>query len=113
MTSDDSEEPVVVSRMVPGITGPVTFHHGPVDRESATQPFEVVRFTGAEESDILHAAGWWMADQPYAQILAMNWSLENTEVDDQRWVLALVVDHGTGENVSEGWRRATRTGPDR
>ncbi|GAA2231775.1 hypothetical protein GCM10010232_18020 [Streptomyces amakusaensis] len=59
MTNDDSQEPVVVSRMAPGIDGPVTFHHGPVDRKSATQPFEVVRFTGAEESDILHAAGWW------------------------------------------------------
>ena len=112
MTSEDNEDQVVVERVVPGVAEPVTFRHGPVQRESATQPFEVVTFTGTEESDILHSAGWWMSDQPYVRIVAMNWRLENTEVDAQRWVLDLVVNHEAGQDISDGWRRATRTGPD-
>ncbi|MFD7590866.1 hypothetical protein ACFV84_36110 [Kitasatospora sp. NPDC059811] len=112
MPSDDNEEPVMVKRVVPGIDEPVIFHHGPVERKSGTQPFEVVSFTGVEESDILHAAGWWMADQPYAQIVALNWRVEDTEADTRRWILDLVVDHDSGAGISDGWRRATRTGSD-
>ncbi|WP_331731516.1 hypothetical protein [Kitasatospora sp. NBC_01300] len=112
MANEDNEDQVVVQRVVPGVDEPVTFHHGPVDRKSATQPFEVVTFTGAEESDILHAAGWWMSDQPYAQIVAMNWRVEDTEADDRRWILDLVVDHDAGAHITDGWRRATRSGPD-
>ncbi|WP_157876728.1 hypothetical protein [Streptomyces graminilatus] len=33
------------------------FTHGPVQQTSRLHTFEVVTFSGAEESDVLHAAG--------------------------------------------------------
>jgi hypothetical protein len=54
----------------------------------------VITFTGGEESDVLHAAGTWMAENLYAVIVALNWRGNQTEEGSPRpqWRMDMVVD---------------------
>jgi hypothetical protein len=61
-----------VTRIVKPRPGEAVIEHGPVRQSSQMHPFEVVTFTGGEESDVLHAAGAWMAEHPYTIVVAMN-----------------------------------------
>src|SRR3954451_3774509 len=53
-------------------TGNRTFH-GPVTTEIKKGGIEVITFTGAEEGDVLHAAGAWMNDHLDALLISVNW----------------------------------------
>ena len=39
----------------------------------------LITFTGGEESDVLHAAGSWMAEHLYAVIVALDWRGDQTD----------------------------------
>lgn len=48
--------------------------HGPVQQETDEAGRLVyLTLTGGEESDVLHAAGAWIAEHLYAVIIAVNW----------------------------------------
>ncbi|MFC0602285.1 hypothetical protein [Streptomyces palmae] len=47
--------------------------HGPVGVHPREDAIHVITFTGSEESDLLHAAGAWMAEHLDAVLLGMNW----------------------------------------
>ncbi|MFB9627104.1 hypothetical protein [Nonomuraea helvata] len=57
-------------RILPSDREQVTTYHGPVEQEERLE--DVVVFTGGEESDLLHAAGAWMAARPYTTMLGIN-----------------------------------------
>ncbi|MEV4018866.1 hypothetical protein AB0J35_51090 [Nonomuraea angiospora] len=57
-------------RILPGGREQVTTYHGPVEHEKRLE--DVVVFTGGEESDLLHAAGAWIAARPYTTLLGIN-----------------------------------------
>ncbi|MFV8133197.1 hypothetical protein [Streptomyces syringium] len=48
-------------------------YHGPVETEICEDNVQVITFTGAEESDLLHAAGSWMAEHLDALLIGLNW----------------------------------------
>ncbi len=58
-------------RRLPG-RGSDLLQHGPVRTEEYPGT-ELIEFFGREECDVLHDAGAWMADHPYAALLAVNW----------------------------------------
>lgn len=90
--------------------GPV-FTHGPVKETSRLHAFEVVTFYGSEESDVLHAAGSWMAEHPFTMIVSLNWRWDHPDEDQSCWLLDLTVDHEPGVNRTEEWRRAAGGDP--
>ncbi|MFI8944078.1 hypothetical protein [Streptomyces syringium] len=47
--------------------------HGPVDVRPREDNVQIITFTGSEESDLLHAAGSWMAEHLDALLISMNW----------------------------------------
>ncbi len=91
-------------RRLPG-RGSDLLQHGPVRTEEYSGA-ELIEFFGPEECDVLHAAGAWMADHPYAALLAVNWRGDQVCEHDERfaagqpdrqpepeYLLQLVVDH--------------------
>lgn len=48
-------------------------YHGPVESRPYQGNIQVITFTGSEESDLLHAAGSWMADHLDALLTSINW----------------------------------------
>jgi hypothetical protein len=48
-------------------------YHGPVEVSTDETDVQRVSFTGSEESDVLHAAGAWMADSRGAILISTNW----------------------------------------
>ena len=54
--------------------GSVTTYHGPVSMRDDEQDIGVITFVGAEEADLLHAAGTWMTEHPWASICSINWT---------------------------------------
>lgn len=69
MTEDNEKG---VTPLHPAPPGVGTFH-GPVEVESSTEYLQVITFVGAEESDVLHAAGAWMGEHLHAVLLSVNW----------------------------------------
>lgn len=53
-------------------------YHGPVDTRTDDQRIVLVTFTGSEESDVFHAAGAWIAEHLYAQVVGLNWYADTT-----------------------------------
>jgi len=51
----------------------VITYHGPIDAQLREGDVRVVTFTGAEEADLLHAAGTWMSEHLEAVLIGMNW----------------------------------------
>ncbi|MEU0108347.1 hypothetical protein ABZ313_23715 [Streptomyces sp. NPDC006251] len=70
MSQDDQTVSRIGDRRVPD--GYRTYH-GPVDVRVRGDDVLVVTFTGSEESDLLHAAGTWMAEHFDAVVIGMNW----------------------------------------
>lgn len=69
MTPDDQHR-TPIGRPLPH--GTHTFH-GPVDIRRTEGNIQVITFTGAEESDLLHAAGNWMDEHLDALLISINW----------------------------------------
>jgi hypothetical protein len=67
---DQSDQNIV--RIDRGSSKHLTYH-GPVEIRAREEDINVVTFTGSEESDVLHAAGAWMAEHPYALLIGINW----------------------------------------
>ncbi|MBZ4324518.1 hypothetical protein, partial [Streptomyces huiliensis] len=80
-----------VARLVKPRPGETLLDHGPVKQRGRMHPFEVVTFTGGEESDVLHAAGAWMAERPYTIAVAMNGRYVHPDEETQLQELELVV----------------------
>ncbi|MET9931730.1 MULTISPECIES: hypothetical protein [unclassified Streptomyces] len=47
--------------------------HAPVTAHVHESGVQVVTFTGAEEGDVLHAAGAWMNEHPNVLLISVNW----------------------------------------
>ncbi|WP_128380377.1 hypothetical protein [Streptomyces cavernae] len=100
-----------VTRIVTGRQGEAAFTHGPVKQTSHMHTLEVVTFSGSEESDVLHAAGSWMAEYPLTLIVSLNWRWDHPDEDHSCWVLDMTVDHEPGMNQTEEWWRAVSGDP--
>lgn len=61
-----------VARIGRGSSEHLTYH-GPVEIRTSGAGIRAVTFTGSEESDVLHAAGSWMAEHPDALLIGINW----------------------------------------
>ena len=71
-------------RRLPG-RGSELLQHGPVRVEQAPGGVELIEFYGPEECDVLHAAGAWMAEHPYAALHAVNWQGDQVCEHDERF----------------------------
>jgi hypothetical protein len=73
-----------VSGRIPriGRSGVGTFH-GPVEIRPRENHVQLVTFVGAEEGDLLHAAGAWMTEHLDAVLIGVNWVADYLDPHEQ------------------------------
>ncbi|MFF5131004.1 hypothetical protein ACFY41_29285 [Streptomyces syringium] len=69
--NDDDQKVTRIGR--PRVPRGYKTYHGPVESRPYQGNIQVITFTGSEESDLLHAAGSWMADHLDALLVSINW----------------------------------------
>ena len=96
-----SHDEVPLPRIGRTVRGGSRTFHGPVTTKTQND-IQVITFTGAEEGDVLHAAGAWMNEHIGTLLIGVNWHGDflspYDEIDDvpgpPRHRLDITVDRG-------------------